>query len=387
MSKDYYEVLGLKKGASADELKKAYRKLAMQYHPDKNQGDKEAEKKFKEISEAYDTLKDPDKKAAYDRMGHSAFTSGGGGGGGFHSGGFDFRGGNAGGFSDIFEEMFSEFMGGAGGGQRSAADAQLRGADLRYNLEISLEEAFKGLKKNVKINTHADCGECGKTGAAKGSKPETCPTCHGRGKVRAQQGFFTIERTCHTCHGLGQTIKNPCTKCHGQGRVKKEKTLAINVPAGIEDGSRIRLTGEGEAGLRGGPTGDLYVFVHIKPHKLFERHGSDIFCSVPVSMVTAALGGEVQVPTIDGSKSKVKIPEGTQSGKQLRLKDKGMSILRSQRRGNMIIQVMVETPVNLTKKQKELLEEFGGIEKKSHSSPQSEGFFSKVKDFLNDLGG
>lgn len=388
MAKDFYETLGVSKSATQDELKKAYRKLAMQYHPDKNPDDKEAETKFKEINEAYDILKDEQKRAAYDQFGHTAF-SGGGGGPGHGAGGFHgFHSGDAGGFGDIFEEMFSEFMGGRagpGGRNQRAAEAQMRGSDLRYNLEITLEEAFKGLKKGIKVASHGTCGTCDGSGAAKGSKPETCSTCHGRGKVRAQQGFFTIERTCHSCHGMGQEIKDPCKTCHGSGRVRKEKTLSANIPAGIEDGSRIRLAGEGEAGLRGGPPGDLYIFLHIKPHKFFERHGNDIYCQVPIPMVTATLGGDVDVPTIDGSKSRVKIPAGTQSGKQFRLKDKGMSIMRSTRRGSMYIQAMVETPTNLSKKQRELLEEFGGLEKKSHSSPQSEGFFSKVKDFWKDM--
>jgi len=385
MAKDYYQILGATKGASADELKKAYRKLAMKYHPDKNPGDKEAEKKFKEISEAYEVLKDDQKRAAYDRYGHDAFSQGmGGGAGGFGGGaGFGGAGGfGAGGFSDVFDEMFSEFM---GGGRRGGGEAQLRGSDLRYNLEISLEDAFKGLKKKIKITTQAACETCTGSGAAKGSQAETCGTCHGRGKVRAQQGFFTIERTCHACHGMGKTIKDPCKPCAGTGRVRKEKTLSANIPAGIEDGSRIRLSGEGEAGLRGGPAGDLYLFLHIKHHKLFERHGSDIHCQVPISMVTATLGGDIEVPSIDGTKSRVKIPEGTQSGKQFRLKGKGMTIMRSGNRGEMYIHVNVETPTNLTKKQKELLQEFSGLEKKSHSSPQSEGFFSKVKDFWNDI--
>ncbi len=389
MAKDYYEILGVSKSASQDELKKAYRKLAMKYHPDKNSGDKEAETKFKEISEAYDILKDEQKRAAYDQMGHAAFAAGGGANPGGFGGGF--HPGDAGGFGDIFEEMFSEFMGGGGapGGGRnrrtSAAEAQMRGSDLRYNMEITLEEAFKGLKKKIKVSTHGKCDDCSGSGAAKGSKPATCSVCNGRGKVRAQQGFFTIERTCHGCHGIGQEIKDPCKKCHGSGRIRKEKTLSANVPAGIEDGSRIRLAGEGEAGLRGGPAGDLYIFLHIKPNKFFERHGNDIYCQVPIPMVTAALGGDIEVPTIDAGKSRVKIPAGTQSGKQFRLKDKGMSILRTGRRGNMFIQAMVETPTNLSKKQKDLLQEFSGLEKKSHSSPQSEGFFTKVKDFWKDM--
>jgi molecular chaperone DnaJ len=374
---DYYELLGVSKSATADELKKAYRKLAMKHHPDKNPDDKNAEKKFKEISEAYEALKDPQKRAAYDRMGHAAFEGGMGGGGGraggFHAGGFDFE---ASGFGNIFDDMFSEFM----GGRQQQAEASLRGSDLRYNMEITLDDAFKGMKKNIKIPTNAKCETCHGSGAAKGTKPETCPTCHGQGKVRARQGFFTIERACSTCHGLGQVIKDPCKTCHGAGRVRKEKTLSVSIPAGIEDGARIRLTGEGEAGLRGGPTGDLYIFLHIKPHKLFQRDGSNIYCQVPIPMTTATLGGEIEVPSIDGHTARVKIPEGTQSGKQFRLKGKGMSMLRSSSRGDMYIQALVETPVSLSKRQKELLEEFAGLEKKSHSSPLSEGFFAKIKD-------
>jgi molecular chaperone DnaJ len=374
---DYYDLLGVSKNATADELKKAYRKLAMKLHPDKNPGDKESEKKFKEINEAYDVLKDEQKRAAYDRMGHAAFDgSMGGGGGGFHAGGFDFA---ASGFGNIFDDMFSEFMGGGAQG-RGTQTASIQGADLRYNMEISLEDAFKGLKKNIKISTNATCDVCHGSGAAEGSKAETCPTCHGQGKTRARQGFFTIERTCSHCHGMGQIIKNPCKGCSGSGRVRKEKTLSVTIPAGIEEGARIRLAGEGEAGLRGGPPGDLYIFLHIKSHKFFHRDGPNIYCQVPISMSVAALGGEIEVPAIDGHTARVKIPEGTQSGKQFRLKGKGMSIMRSSSRGDMYIETTVETPVNLTKRQKELLQEFSSLEKKSHSSPLSEGFFAKIKD-------
>ena len=372
---DYYELLGVSRSAKADDLKKAYRKLAMKYHPDKNQGDKEAEKKFKEINEAYDILKDEQKRDAYDRMGHAAFE--GGMGAGPSTAGFDFE---ASGFGNIFDEMFSEFM----GGRTRQADASLRGADLRYNMEISLEDAYKGLKKNIKISTNSACDTCHGAGTAKGTKPETCPTCHGQGKVHARQGFFTIERSCSTCHGLGQIIKDPCKTCHGSGRMRKDKVISVSIPAGIEDGARIRLTSEGEAGLRGGASGDLYIFLHIKPHKFFHRDGTSIYCQVPISMSTAVLGGEIEVPALDGHKSRVKIPEGTQSGKQFRLKGKGMSILRSTAKGDMYIQTSVETPVNLSKRQKELLEEFASLEKKSHSSPLSEGFFSKIKDFWGD---
>jgi len=377
---DYYELLGVAKTASADELKKAYRKLAMQYHPDRNPGNAEAEHKFKEINEAYDVLKDEQKRAAYDRFGHQAFENGGRGhpgAGGPGFGGFDFGGG----FADIFDEMFGEFMGG-----RRAGGASGRGQDLRYNLEITLEEAFKGSQATVRVPTSMACESCNGSGAASGTQPVTCPTCAGHGKVRAQQGFFTIERTCPACHGQGRIIKDACKSCGGAGRQRKEKTLQVNIPAGVEDGTRIRLAGEGEAGLRGAPPGDLYIFLAIAPHPLFQRDGANIHCRVPIPMVTAALGGSVEVPTIDGTKAKITVPAGTQSGHQFRLKGKGMSVLRSPHRGDMYIQAMVETPMNLTKRQQELLREFekaGG--KDGGTNPQSEGFFAKVKELWEDL--
>ncbi len=378
---DFYELLGVAKGASQDDLKKAYRKLAMQYHPDKNPGDKKAEAKFKQINEAYDILKDEQKRAAYDRFGHAAFEQGGGGAGN-RAGGFDFGGGNAG-FADIFDEMFGEFM---GGGRRGGGPQ--RGSDLRYNLEISLEDAFHGKQATVKVASLHSCETCKGTGAEAGSKPVTCPTCRGHGKVRAQQGFFTIERTCPQCGGGGQTIEKPCKTCQGQGRVRKERTLNVNIPAGVEDGTRIRLAGEGEAGMRGAPQGDLYLFLQIKPHKLFHRENTDIYCRVPIAMTTAALGGSVEVPTVDGGRAKVTIPAGAQTGQQFRLKGKGMSVLRSSARGDMFIEAVVETPVNLTKRQQDLLKEFegtGGADK-SHS-PESAGFFAKVKELWDDLRG
>ncbi len=384
MADDFYNVLGVAKGASEDELKKAYRKLAMQYHPDKNPGNAEAEKKFKAINEAYDVLKDPQKRAAYDRYGHEAFTNGMSGGGGPGAGGFS--GFSAGSFSDIFEDLFSEFTGGrrGGGGGASAQASAARGSDLRYNLDITLEDAFKGKQQSIKVTTSASCESCDGSGAEKGTSAETCSVCQGRGAVRAQQGFFTVERTCNNCQGTGKVIKHPCRNCAGSGRVRREKTLSVTIPAGVEEGTRIRLAGEGEAGFRSGPPGDLYIFLSIKPHRIFKREGANIYCSVPLKFSTASLGGHIEVPTIDGGRVKVTIPEGTQSGHQFRLKGKGMSVLRSSAKGDMYIEVHVETPVNLNKKQKEMLREFektaGG-----ETSPESESFFSKVKEFWEDL--
>jgi molecular chaperone DnaJ len=373
--RDYYEVLGVGRDADADSLKKAYRKLAMQYHPDRNPGDAEAEAKFKEAAEAYEVLKDPQKKGAYDRFGHAAFEGGAGPGAG--AGGFDF----ASGFSDIFDEVFGDFMGGRSGGGRSAG----RGADLRYNLEISLEDAFNGRSVEIRVPTSVECEACSGSGAEGGAKPTTCGTCSGYGKVRSQQGFFTIERTCPSCGGHGQVIDDPCRACSGNGRVHKEKTLSVNIPAGVDDGTRIRLADEGEAGMRGAPAGDLYIFLQVKPHELFEREGSDIFCRVPIPMTTAALGGSVDVPTIDGTVAKVTVPEGAQSGQQFRLRNKGMSVLNAKGRGDMYIETVVETPVHLSKKQKELLREFDEAGGSRSHSPQSEGFFSRVKEFWEDL--
>jgi molecular chaperone DnaJ len=371
--KDFYELLGVPKNASPEDLKKAYRKLAMQYHPDRNPGDKAAEQKFKECSEAYEVLRDEQKRAAYDRFGHAAFENGGRG-----QAGDNF--GFAAGFADIFDEMFGDFMGG-----RRGQGANNRGNDLRYNLEITLEEAFKGRQTTVRVPTMAPCEQCGGSGAEAGSKPVSCPTCYGNGRVRAQQGFFTIERTCPACHGAGRVIENPCRQCGGQGRARKEKTLSVTIPPGVEDGTRIRLAGEGEAGLRGGAAGDLYIFLSVKPHRFFQRDGANIHCHVPISMPTAALGGSVEVPTIDGGRAKVNVAPGTQSGHQFRLKGKGMSVLRAASRGDMYVQVVVETPVNLTKRQQELLREFdkSGDSKPTH--PESEGFFARVKEFFEDL--
>lgn len=374
---DYYETLGVGRDASADQIKKAFRTLAMKYHPDRNPGDQNAEKRFKEINEAYDVLKDEQKRAAYDRFGHAAFENGSAG-PRAGAAGFDF---SAAGFADIFDEMFGEFMGG-----RRGNAARGRGADLRYNLEITLEEAFAGKQATIRVPTSVTCDACNGTGGEKGAQPITCPTCMGVGRVRASQGFFTIERTCQTCNGAGKVIERPCKLCGGAGRVHKEKTLAVTIPAGVEDGTRIRLAGEGEAGLRGAPPGDLYIFLSIAPHRFFQRDGANIYCRVPIPMVTAALGGHIEVPTIDGSRARVAIPPGAQTGQQFRLRGKGMSVLRSAARGDMYVQITVETPVNLTKKQQELLREFeraGG--KGKGQSPESEGFFARVKEFWEDL--
>ncbi len=371
--RDYYEVLGASKGASAEELKKAYRQKAKELHPDRNSDNPKAEEQFKEANEAYEVLKDADKKAAYDRYGHAAFEGGmGGGGGGRGPGGADFSSA----FSDVFEDLFGDFMGGQQRGGRGRAS---RGSDLRYNLQISLEEAFSGLQKSITVPTSVSCDACDGSGAEGGAEPQTCPTCSGMGKVRAQQGFFTVERTCPTCSGVGQIIKNPCKSCGGAGRQQKERSLSVNIPAGVETGTRIRLAGEGEAGLRGGPSGDLYIFIDVKKHQLFERDGSDLYCRVPVSMTTAAIGGDIEVPTIDGGKSRVKVPAGSQSGRQMRLRAKGIPALRGGGQGDMFIELAVETPVNLTGKQKELLREFEEMSKENN--PELSGFFKKMKSF------
>jgi molecular chaperone DnaJ len=377
MKRDLYETLGVQKNADEKELKSAFRKLAMKYHPDRNPGDQESEKSFKEINEAYETLKDPQKRAAYDRYGHAAFEQGGMG-AGFGNG---FAGGAAHGFSDIFEDIFGEMMGGR---QRRSSGGRERGADLRYNMEISLEEAYSGKTAQIRVPTSITCDVCTGTGAKPGTSPKTCGTCQGTGRVRAAQGFFSIERTCPTCGGRGQTIADPCTKCHGQGRVVEERTLSVNIPAGIEDGTRIRLSGEGEAGLRGGPAGDLYIFLSVKPHEFYQRDGADLYCAVPISMTTAALGGKFDVTTLDGTKSRVTVPEGTQAGKQFRLKGKGMPVLRSSQTGDLYIQIQIETPQKLTKRQRELLQEFEQISSKENN-PESTGFFSRMKDFFDTL--
>lgn len=376
MSKrDYYEVLGVAKTATEAEMKSAFRKLAMQYHPDRNPGDHEAEVKFKEINEAYQTLSDAQKRAAYDRFGHAAFANGGAGGPGFGNDFSDFM-------SDIFENFFGETRGRGG---RSSGGRE-RGADMRYNLEISLDEAFHGKTAELKIPTSITCEVCSGSGAKAGSKPKACPTCGGAGRVRATQGFFSIERTCPNCHGRGEIIDDPCPNCGGAGRVTRERTLSVNIPAGVEDGTRIRLAGEGEAGLRGGPPGDLYIFLSLKPHPFYQRDGADLFCRVPISMVTAALGGEFSVPTLSGIDALVKVPEGTQSGKQFRLRGKGMPVLRSRDVGDLYIQVVVETPQKLSKRQRELLMEFEQeCSKENH--PESSGFFTRVREFFDGLSG
>ena len=371
--RDYYEVLGVGRDAGADDIKKAYRKLAMQHHPDRNPGDKQAEQNFKEAAEAYEVLKDDEKRAAYQRYGHAAFEQGGPG-----PGGFDFNFTSS--FADVFDDLFGEFMGQRGGGGGGSA----RGADLRYNLEITLEDAFNGKRAKVRAPTMVVCGECGGSGAEGASRPVACSTCGGAGKVRTQQGFFTIERTCPACQGAGRVIGDPCKNCRGQGRVQREKTLSVNIPAGVEDGTRIRLAGEGEAGLRAAPPGDLYIFLTLKPHRFFRREGANLYCRVPISMVTASLGGAIEVPTVDGTRARVNVPAGTQSGRQFRLKGKGMTPMRGAARGDMYIQAEIETPVNLTKRQQELLHEFKAAGGKQ-TSPESEGFFAKVKELWEDL--
>jgi molecular chaperone DnaJ len=368
--RDYYEVLGVVRTAKDTEIKAAFRKLAMQHHPDRNPGDKDCEHRFKELNEAYDVLKDGDKRAAYDRFGHAAFEQGmGAGAAGF---GADF----ASTFADIFDDFF-----GMGGARRGARGGRERGADLRYNMEITLEDAFQGKAAQLNIPIPVTCDACSGTGAKSGTKPKVCASCGGAGTVRHAQGFFTLERTCVACQGRGQVIEQPCPTCSGSGRVTRSRTLAVNIPPGVEDGTRIRLAGEGEAGVRAGPSGDLYIFLSIAAHAFFQRDGADLHCRVPVSMVTAALGGEFELPTIDGSDSRVKIPPGAQSGRRFRLSGKGMPVLRSKQSGDMYVQVMVETPQNLTKRQRELLMEFEQLS--SHDThPEATGFFGKVKEFF-----
>ena len=382
MSKrDFYDVLDVSKGASADEIKKAYRKKAKELHPDRNADNPDSEAKFKEANAAYEVLKDAEKKAAYDRFGHAAFEGGGGGrpGQGFGGAG---NGDFSSAFSDVFDDLFGDFMGGQrqGGGRRAA-----RGSDLRYNLRVSLDDAYSGLQKTINVPTAVACSSCDGSGAEGGAEPTSCPTCSGMGKVRAQQGFFTVERTCPTCSGMGQIIKNPCKSCGGAGRIEKDRALNVNIPAGVETGTRIRLAGEGEAGMRGGPPGDLYIFVEVTQHDLFERDGVNLYCRVPVSMANAALGGSIEVPTIDGGRGRVQIPGGSQSGRQMRLRGKGMPALRGGNPGDMFIELAVETPVNLTSRQKELLREFEDMSE--DNNPELKSFFSSVKSFWDGMKG
>ena len=373
--RDFYDVLGISKGASSDEIKRAYRGKAKELHPDRNAGNPDAEGQFKEANEAYEVLKDADKKAAYDRYGHAAFE--GGMGGGPRGGQGDF----ASAFSDVFDDLFGDMMGGGrGGGGRARAT---RGSDLRYNLRVDLEDAFAGLQKTIDIPTSVTCKTCSGNGSEGGAEPQVCPTCSGMGKVRAQQGFFTVERTCPTCTGAGHVIKNPCRACGGAGRVEKNRSLSVNIPAGVETGTRIRLAGEGEAGLRGGTSGDLYIFIEVTEHDLFERDGNQLHCRVPVSMTAASLGGDIEVPTIDGGRTRVKIPAGSQTGRQMRLRGKGMPQLRGAGRGDMLIELHVETPVNLTSRQRELLDEFSQLGE--DNNPESSTFFSKVRSFWDGM--
>jgi molecular chaperone DnaJ len=374
MRRDYYEILGVSRSCTDAEMKSAFRKAAMQCHPDRNPGNKQAEIQFKELNEAYQALSDSQKRAAYDRYGHAAFEHGG-----FGTGGDGF----AASMADIFDDLFGDVMGGRrGSGRKGPA----RGSDLRYNLEISLEQAFHGKTASISLPASVACEDCAGSGAKAGAKPRLCPTCGGHGRVRAQQGFFAIERTCPNCHGGGEIIDDPCKVCGGSGRVTRERRLSVNIPPGVEDGTRIRLGGEGEAGAKGGPAGDLYIFVSTKPHPFFQRDGADLFCRVPISMVQAVLGAEVSVHTLDGGAAKVKIPEGTQSGKQFKLKNKGMPVLRSRDTGDLYIEVTVETPQSLTKRQRDLLIEFEALSStKTH--PESAGFFAKMKDFFENLSG
>ena len=366
---DYYELLEVERTADDGTIKSSYRKLAMKFHPDKNPGCHESEAKFKAISEAYDCLKDPQKRAAYDRFGHAAFQNGGGGGG--HSQGFE-------GFSDIFDNIFGEFTG--RGRQRGPA----RGADLRYDLEITLEDAFHGKATEVSVEVSTQCAPCGGSGAKPGTSAKPCGTCNGHGKVRAQQGFFVVERTCPSCHGAGRVITDPCPSCRGEGRVDKAKTLSVNIPAGVDEGTRIRLSGEGEAGARGAPAGDLYIFLHVARHAIFERDGTTLFCRAPISFTTAALGGSIEIPGLDQERHEIRIPPGIQSGKQLRQRGAGMPVLNGRGTGDLVIQVEVETPTKLTPKQKELLEAFREIET-GDECPKSTGFFDKLRSVFDDI--
>lgn len=380
MSKrDYYQILGVAKGASADEIKKAYRKLAMQFHPDRNPGNKEAEAKFKEATEAYEVLKDDQKRSAYNQYGHDAFAQGGGGARGGQGQGFEGFD-----FNDIFSnfgDMFGDMGGRQQGRKRSAAQ---RGSDIRYNLEISLEEAFRGVTEKISFTIPSVCEPCHGSGAQNGEKPSECPTCRGAGKIRAQQGFFIVERPCTSCAGTGQIIKNKCKTCHGEGRTNKDKTLSVKIPAGVEEGNRIRLSGEGEAGQRGGPAGDLYVYISIRKNQFFTRKGDDIHFEIPLKFTTAALGGSIEIPTIDGTKAALKIPEGSQNSDQFRLKSRGMSVINSGgRRGDMYVKINIETPVKLSNEERELLMKLDKLMSNKTSNPKSESFFKKMGDLFS----
>lgn len=370
--KDYYDVLGVERGADEKEIKRAYKKLAMKYHPDRTQGNKELEEKFKEIQEAYEVLSDKQKRANYDQYGHAAFEQGGFGGGGFS--GADF--------GDIFGDMFGDIFGGGGGRARQRV---VRGDDLRYDLEISLEEAVRGTTKDIQINTLAHCDSCDGSGAEKGSKVETCSTCHGAGRVRRQQGFFVTEQVCPSCHGSGKKIEKPCKSCHGDGRVHKKKNLSVKIPAGVDTGNQLRLSGEGAAGENGAPNGDLYVVIHVRDHHIFERDGSNLYCEVPISFTMAALGGEIEVPTLDG-RVKLKIPAETQTGKLFRMRGKGVTSARSAYAGDLICKIIVETPVKLNEEQKALLRQLEESLEGSSNKPKSSSFFDGVKKFFDNLG-
>lgn len=376
--KDYYEILEVSKTASGDEIKKSFRRLAMQYHPDRNPGNKEAEARFKEINEAYEVLKDEQKRAAYDRYGHQAFANGGMGGGG-PFGGFEFNFGT-GGFSDIFSDIFSEFMGGGRSGGRN--NYARPGADVRYNLEITLEEAFSGLEKEITVPSSETCATCNGHGTKDGKEAPLCPHCQGSGKVRLQKGFFVVEQACPHCRGSGRLVKDVCPDCKGVGAIRKEKTIKVKIPAGIEDGTRMRIPGAGEAGTRGGADGDLYVFVSVKAHKLYERDGANLYARIPISMCCAALGGKIEIPSVDGEKIALDIAAGSQNDQVIRVKNQGMTMMRSKNRGDLFVKLRVETPVNLSARQKELLEEFRSISKDDKCQPESKGFFEKIKDLF-----
>ena len=373
--KDYYEVLEVAKGASSEEIKKSYRHLAMKYHPDRNAGNPEAEAKFKEVNEAYEVLKDEQKRAAYDRYGHAAFEQGSG------ANPFDFNFGGAGGFADIFSEVFSDFMG--GGRTRRSASSARDGEDLRYDLQISLEEAYSGIEKEISFNTSKTCETCHGFGTKDGKEAPVCPDCKGTGRVRQQHGFMIMETVCPKCKGTGHKVVDTCPDCHGQGLVADKKELKVKIPAGIDDGTRIRIAGEGAAGIRGGKQGDLYVFVGVKGHKLYQRQGSDLYARVPISVACATLGGTIEIPSVDGRKLELKIPAGTQNGHRLKIKNEGMPRLRSTQKGDLWVEIYVEIPVNLNAHQKELLEEFRATLGEENCQPEEKSFFDKIKDLFS----